>query len=233
MYADAVARISQSIAPILFVRLEGELSFIGVAGTAFFVDDRGHFITAEHIVANAPAGSRLYYYGMLPDCMCAPVEVECVARDHVRDLYVGRVARDYLPPVELSSDAVRPGDSVCIAGYPTIVPWLPGRGLDGNVRRYLQPTFAIDAAEVAIGDRQYEGFIVQDACLRGMSGGPVFDDTGKVRGMATASLTRTIPDPGGTPTVVQNGIVCDVEHIRRFIDRSCGSPFILRESDVR
>jgi hypothetical protein len=36
--------------------------------------------------------------------------------------------------------------------------------------------------------------------------------------MALATLTRTIPDPGGNPTVVSNGIVIDVEHIRRFIE---------------
>ena len=217
MYAQAVARISESIFPIFFVRLEGDASFIGVSGTGFFVDDRGLFVTAEHIVANVSAGSRLYYFGNVPDRVCEPVEIECVATDPARDLYLGRVARDYLAPVELSTDAVRPGDSVCLAGYPMAVPWLPDRGLAGNVRRYWQPSFVVDEAEVVIGQRTYEGYIVQHACLRGMSGGPVFDPQGRVRGMAAAALTRTIPDPGGSPTVIQNGVVVDVEHIRRFI----------------
>jgi S1-C subfamily serine protease len=223
MYADAVARISQSIAPIFFVRLEGDVSFIGVTGTAFFVDDRGLFVTAQHIIANAPAGSTMYYYGNVPDRVCEPVEIECVAVDPARDLYLGRVARDYLAPVELSSEEVRPGTSVCLAGYPMAIPWLPDRGLAGNVRRYWQPTFVIDDAEVVIGQRTYEGYVVQDRCLRGMSGGPVFDPMGNVRGMAAASLTRTIPDAGGSPTVVENGIVIDVTHIRTFIDISCRS----------
>ena len=95
--------------------------------------------------------------------------------------------------MELSTEAVRPGDSVCLSGYPMAVPWLPDRGLAGNVRRYWQPSFVIDDAEVAIGRRTYEGYIVQHACLRGMSGGPVFDPRGRVRGMAAATLTRTIP----------------------------------------
>jgi S1-C subfamily serine protease len=223
MYAQAVARISESIFPIFFVRLEGDVSFIGVSGTGFFVDESGLFVTAEHIVANASAGSRLYYYGNVPDRVCEPAEIECVATDPARDLYLGRVARDYLAPVELSPAAVRPGDSVCLAGYPMAVPWLPDRGLAGNVRRYWQPSFVIDDAEVVVGGRTYAGYIVQHTCLRGMSGGPVFDRQGSVRGMAAATLTRTIPDPDSSPTVLQNGVVVDVEHIRSFVETSCRS----------
>jgi S1-C subfamily serine protease len=220
MYAEAVARISESIFPIFFVRLEGDVTFIGVSGTGFFVDESGLFVTAEHIVANAPAGSRLYYHGNVPDRVCAPVEIECVATDPARDLYLGRIARDYLAPVDLSPQAVRPGDAVCLAGYPmAALATNPQGGMVGNVRRYWQPSFVIDDAEVVIGPRTYAGYIVQDACLRGMSGGPVFDPQGRVRGMAAATLTRTIPaDPGGSPTVLQNGVVVAVEHLQRFIE---------------
>jgi S1-C subfamily serine protease len=223
MYADAVARITQSIFPILFVRQEGDVSFIGVSGTGFLVDNSGLFVTAAHIVASASPESTLHYFGTLPDRACAPVEIEHVASDPARDLYLGRVPVDDLVPVELSTAAVRPGNSVCLAGYPMAAPWLPERGLAGNVRRYWQPTFVIDDAQVAIGERTYEGYIVQDACLRGMSGGPVFDCEGRVRGMAAATLTRTIPDPGGSPTVVRNGVVIDVEPIRRFIETVYGA----------
>jgi S1-C subfamily serine protease len=224
MYADAVSRITESVFPIFFVRTAGEQVFIGVSGTGFFVDDSGLFVTADHIVTDAPAGSTLYYYGKLPDQVCQPaVEIERIASDPPRDLYLGRVARDYLQPVELSSKAVRPGDSVCISGYPMALPWLPQVGLSGNVRRYWQPTSVIDASQVTIADRTYDGFIVQHRCLRGMSGGPVFDMQGTVRGMAVANLTRTIPQEDGNSTVVANGIVIDVEHIRRFIEASCTS----------
>jgi hypothetical protein len=50
-----------------------------------------------------------------------------------------------------------------------------------------------------------------------MSGAPVIDMQGKVRGMAVANLTRTIPDPSGNGTVVSNGIVADVASLRRFL----------------
>jgi hypothetical protein len=167
-----------------------------------------------------PPGYTHYYYGKVPDQVCEPaVEIERVANDTARDLFLGRVPRDYLQPVELSNEPVRPGNSVCLSGYPmAIVVSKPHGGFAGNVRRYWQPTFVIDAIQAVIGNKTYNGYIVQHTCLPGMSGGPAFDMEGKVRGMAVANLTRTIPNPAGDPIVVSNGIVIDVEHIRRFIE---------------
>jgi S1-C subfamily serine protease len=222
MYADAVARITESIFPIFFTPPDGSVISMAVSGTGFFIDDSGLFMTAHHVMHIGPVGSGYYYYGKVPDEVCQPaVEIEHVASDPSRDLYVGRIARDYLAPVSLSDEVVRPGDSVCLSGYPmALLVSNPQGGITGNIRRYWQPTFVIDATQALINNRLYDGYIVQHTCLRGMSGGPVFDMQARVRGMAVATLTRSIPEPGGTPTVVANGIVIDVEHIRRFIDAS-------------
>jgi hypothetical protein len=60
-----------------------------------------------------------------------------------------------------------------------------------------------------------------------MSGAaPVFDTDAHVRGMAVATLTRTIPELDGNDTVKRNGIVLEVEHVRAFIEHhglSCAS----------
>lgn len=219
MYADAVANITESIFPIFYVHPQNDL--VGVCGTGFFIDDTGLFLTSEHVMAAPPPGSTLYFYGKTPDEVCEPaVEIERVASDPARDLYLGRVPRDYLRPVELSDEPIRPGDSVCLSGYPlAILDVGPQGGLVGNVRRYWEPTFSIDAAQALIDGRMYDGYIVQHSCFPGMSGGPVFDVEGKVRGMAAATLTRTIPAmPGETPTRVSNAIVIDVDHIRAFLD---------------
>jgi S1-C subfamily serine protease len=217
MFADAVARITESIFPIFYVQAESET--VGVCGTGFFIDDGGLFLTSEHVMASPPAGSTLYFYGKTPDSVCAAVQFEHIASDPARDLYLGRVARDYLPPVELCDDPARPGSSVCLGGYPLAVLAVDAQaGLVGNVRRYWQPTFVIDATETVVDGRTYEGYIVQHACFPGMSGGPVFDMQGKLRGMAGATLSRTIPAaPGEPPTVVSNAVVIDVEHIRGFL----------------
>jgi len=71
-----------------------------------------------------------------------------------------------------------------------------------------------------VDHRVYDGYIVGHPCFSGMSGGPVFDVKGKVRGMAAATVTRTEPELDGDSTVVKNGIVLDGEHIRAFIEQN-------------
>lgn len=217
MYADAVAMIAESIFPIYYVDPRSEL--VGVCGTGFFIDDSGVFLTSEHVMASPPPGATAYYYGRTPDEVCEPVEFERVSSDPGRDLYLGRVTPQQ--PVQLSDEPVRPGDTVCLSGYPMAVLDISPQGLVGNVRRYWQPTFVIDATETVIDGRTYDGYIVQHPCFPGMSGGPVFDTSGRLRGMAAATLTRTIPAvPGEPPTTVSNAIVIDVEHLRRFLDEA-------------
>jgi len=221
MFADAVSKLSASIFPIFFAYEHDDGVTMGVSGTGFFVDDSGLFVTVDHIMNCAPAGSTYYYYGNVPDQLSQPaVEIEHVASDPARDLYLGRVRRDYLQAVKLSHETVRPGDYVCLSGYPMAVLSINTQGgFVSNVRRYWQPTFIIDATQAMVSGRAFDGYIVDHPCFSGMSGGPVFDVEGKVRGMAVASLTRTIPELEGDPTVVRNGIVLDVEHIRAFIEK--------------
>jgi S1-C subfamily serine protease len=222
MFADAVAKLSPSIFPIFFAFEQDGGPALAVSGTGFFVDDSGLFVTADHIMTCAPAGSTYYYYGNLPDQLSQPaVEIERVASDPGRDLYLGRVRRrDYMRAVELSDEAVRPGDSVCLSGYPMAeVSIHADRGVVANVRRYWQPTFVIDVTQAVVDSRIYDGYLVGHPCFSGMSGGPVFDVEGAVRGMAVATFTRSEPDLTGERTIVKNGIVLDVEHIRAFVER--------------
>jgi S1-C subfamily serine protease len=218
MYADAVARITECIFPIFYIQPEDDL--VGVCGTGFFVGEEGLFLTSDHVMGSPPPGSALCFYGKIPDEVCEPaVELEHVWSDPSRDLFLGRVDGAQLPPAELSDEPVRPGDSVCLSGYPMAELEIgPHGGLVGNVRRYWQPTFAIDASQVVIQGRTYDGYIVEHSCYPGMSGAPVFDTQGKVRGLVGANLTRTIPPlPDELPTAVANGVVIDVAHIRAFL----------------
>src|SRR3954454_17505774 len=222
MFADAVAKLSASIFPIFFAFEQDGSPVLSVSGAGFFVDESGLFVTADHIMTCAPAGSTYYYYGNLPDQLSQPaVEIERVTSDPGRDLYLGRVARrDYMRGVELSRETVRPGDSVCLAGYPMAeVSINANRGAVANVRRYWQPTFVLDVTQAVVDSRVYDGYLVGHPCFSGMSGGPVFDVEGKVRGMSAATFTRSEPYLTGELTIVKNGIVLDVEHIRAFVER--------------
>jgi S1-C subfamily serine protease len=222
MFADAVAKLTASIFPIFYAYEHADGPVISVSGTAFFVDDNGLFVTGDHIMNCAPAGAEYYYFGNLPDELIQPpLIIERVASDPGRDLFLGRVRRDNVRAVELSGEAVRPGDSVCLSGYPMAeVSANAEGGFVANVRRYWQPTFVIDSTQAVVGHRVYDGYLVGHPCFSGMSGGPVFDVEGKVRGMAAATVTRTEPQLDGDPTVVRNGIVLDREHIRAFVEHN-------------
>jgi S1-C subfamily serine protease len=221
MFADAVAKLTASIFPIFYAYEHEDGPIISISGTGFCVDDSGLFVTVDHSLNCAPAGSTYYYYGNLPDQLIRPaVEIEWVASDPGHDLYLGRVGRGYLRPVELSSETVRAGDSVCLSGYPMAEVSINAEGrLVANVRRYWQPTFVLDKTQAVVDGRVYDGYLVGHPCFSGMSGGPVFDVEGKVQGMAVATLTRTEPELNGDPTVVRNGIVLDGEHIRAFVEQ--------------
>lgn len=226
MFADAVATISASMFPVFYAYEKDEEVVVSVSGTGFFVDDSGLFVTGDHIMNCAPSGAEYYYFGNVPDEMLqAPVEIERIASDPSRDLFLGRVRRDGLRAVDLARDAVRPGDAVCLAGYPMAeVSANEGGGFVANVRRYWQPTFVLDTTQAVVGDRVFDGYLVGHPCLSGMSGGPVFDVGGKVCGMAGATVTRTEPQLDGDPIVVRNGIVLDHRHIRVFVDRNRPAP---------
>jgi S1-C subfamily serine protease len=221
MFADAVAKLTASIFPIFFAYEHDDGPVVTVSGTGFFVDDSGLFVTVDHSMKCAPAGATYYYYGNLPDRLIHPaVEIEPVASDPGRDLFLGRVRQGDPRGVELSGEAVRPGDSVCLSGYPMAeVSRNAEGGLVANVRRYWQPTFVIDKTQAVVDGRVYDGYLVGHPCFSGMSGAPVFDVDGKVRGMAVATLTRTEPELNGDLTVVKNGIVLDVEHIHAFVEQ--------------
>jgi S1-C subfamily serine protease len=222
MFADAVATLAASIFPIFYAYEHADGPIVSVSGTGFFVDDNGLFVTGDHIMNCAPAGAEYYYFGNLPDELIQPpLTIERVASDPGRDLFLGRVRRDHLRAVELSSEAVRPGDSVCLSGYPMAEVSVNAEGgFVANARRYWQPTFVVDATQAVVDHRVYDGYLVGHPCFPRMSGGPVFDVEGKVRGMAAATVTRTEPVLDGEPIVVRNGIVLDREHIRAFLEKN-------------
>src|SRR3954464_1032481 len=153
MFADAVATLAASIFPVFYAYEHADGPVISVSGTGFFVDDDGLFVTGDHIMNCAPDGATYYYCGNLPDELIQPpLEIERIASDPGRDLYLGRIGRNHRQAVELSSEAVRPGDPVCLSGYPMAeVSVNADGGFVANVRRYWQPTFVIDAMQAVVG----------------------------------------------------------------------------------
>jgi S1-C subfamily serine protease len=209
MYQNAIDRIKQSIFPIFFEVHHGNQFTIGVSGTGFFIDNKGHFITAHHTTTDVPPGAKLRYLGNVPDHVVQPVDITEVYSDPARDIFLGRIDMEYQQPVTLSFDKSRPGKNVCLCGYPFAQIGVDGDGVINvaNVRQYWQPTFVIDSISAQDNGRTYNGFTTQNPSLNGMSGGPVFDHNGIVYGVDVARLTRESPMPGKPPMIVENGVV--------------------------
>ena len=196
MYQSAIEKIKQSIFPLFFVSVNGPQTQIGVSGTGFFISNEGHFLTALHVITEAPANASFEYRGNIPDHIINPAEkVTELYRDPVRDIFLGKLNLKGTVPVKAAFDKPKPGKSICLCGYPLAQLFVnPDGGINvGSVRQYWQPTFIIDTLTVTDGGKNYVGFLTQDISLNGMSGGPVFDFEGIVHGIDTAFLQREIP----------------------------------------
>lgn len=222
MFAKAIARVKQSIFPIFFERKQGNQITVGVSGTAFFIDNRGLFLTANHVIAGVPANSRLLYVGNVPHRIFQPIELVEVLRDAGRDIFIGRIQSNYFPRVKFARKKPRLGASICLCGYPMArITLNPNRSINvSQVRQYWQPTYVIDYFRGTINNVQYDGFMTQHTSLRGMSGGPVFDVKGVVYGMDVATSSRNIPNPNATSITVNNGIAVGMTELYEFISQA-------------
>ena len=221
MFSKAIEKISKSIFPIMFERrqkLKANVTrhFVSVSGTGFFIDNKGLFVTANHVISNFNQDTILYYIGGAPENVTQPIQFKDVVRDTNKDIFIGKIEKDYLPSVEFSDERPKIGTSVCACGYPMPrLRQIPGGMIDvSGVRRYWQPTFVIDY----IKQREKDGFMFQHTSLRGMSGGPVFDVNGTVYGIDVATFTRRIPQKNGTEQIVRNGIALHVKGIKSLLE---------------
>jgi putative serine protease PepD len=168
---SGVAALYQRVAPsVVAVRTNGE-------GSGFVVDDKGHVVTNNHVVAGSSRVTLL-----LLDGTSVPAQV--VATDAQNDLAVlkaafpeGKVAVATLG----DSDTVTTGEAVIAVGNPF--------GFENSVT----------AGIVSAVDRQYggsrgrsgiEGLIQTDTSINpGNSGGPLFNSAGEVIGINTMGVS--------------------------------------------
>lgn len=220
MYEEAIARISRSIFPVFYRLHINGITRVGIAGTGFFINDDGHFITSIQTVAEVPAGSRLLYAGNLPhSSLGQPVEIEEVFKDELKYIFIGRIPLPHLPGLKFTNHSSVPGQSVCLSGYPLTELFInQDESVNlSNVRQYWRPTTIIDSIEAAINHGTHGGFITEHNSLSGMSGGPVFDAGGVVCGIDVSTYLREIPEPSGGKTFVRNGVVIETAGMRDII----------------
>ncbi len=174
-------------------------------GSGFIVDPSGTVVTNNHVVKDAKSVSVMLDDG-------TELSAKVIGRDERTDLAVLKVdtGGKQLPYIQLGdSAAVRPGEWVVAMGNPF--------GLGGTVTAGI-----VSAKGRDIGAGPYDQFIQIDAPInQGNSGGPLFNQDGKVVGVNSAILSPSGGSIGigfAIPANVVKTVVADLEkngHVTR------------------
>jgi S1-C subfamily serine protease len=202
-----VAELYERVSPgVVFVQANsgrGDLPFPGggqaASGSGFVIDDEGHIITNQHVVAGADEFRvRFGEDGK-------PVEAELLGDDPAVDLALLKVDPEdaELQPLELgASEDLRPGDPAIAIGSPF--------GLTGTVTSGI--VSALGRTIEAPNGFSISGAIQTDAAINpGNSGGPLLDEQGRVIGVN--SQIRT----GGGNANTGVGFAVPVDEIKRSL----------------
>ena len=149
------------------------------SGTGFIIDDDGHIITNQHVVAGGDAFRVVFADG-------EEREAQLVAADNVSDLAVVKV--DGAVPATVAfgdSDALKPGQTVLAIGSPL-------GAFTNTVTEGIVSAIGRDFP----GAGQYSNLIQHDAAINpGNSGGPLFNLRGEVVGVNTLGIPEDESGP--------------------------------------
>jgi len=231
MFSAAINKVSKSIFPLFHFGNKG----YSVLGTGFFIDNKGHFLTAAHVIDALPPESNIGYLGNIPISIFkekGTIPVRIIAKNVEKDLALGHIPTDTLPALNLAFNPATLGQSITLCGYPLPMIQLNKRTVDPetkavnmsldvtSVRQYWQPTIKMDTFKPDfILKKKFHSFLTQHAALPGMSGGPIFNLQGDVVGLTSAVWPRQIPLKQGPAIQVQNGIGVALEEIKAFLNR--------------
>lgn len=158
---------------VLIVGLAGDKGST-VLGTGFLVTSSGVFVTNYHVIQGIfPAQVKLANGDVFDS-------LSIIETDERKDIAVLKVKGFNLPSVTLGdSDAVKPGDKVTVIGNP--------KGLEGSVTDGLVSAVR-DIKDIVPEWEGYKFMQISAAISPGSSGSPVFDEHGRVIGIASATL---------------------------------------------
>lgn len=230
MFTESIQKVRKSIFPIFFF---GENGTHGSLGTGFFIDQQGHFLTANHVVKALPVNGKFAYLGNIPNSNFKskkPLGMKIIAQDESTDLALGKIDSELLPPLIFAKEEAKVGQSIALCGYP--LPHIKAKPVQNNgttvgvnvdvtqVRQYWQPTMKMDRIRKnSFYQKPFDSFITQHPSLPGMSGGPVFDLQGNVVGVNTANATRQI-QRSTSSIQVENGIGIELSEVMGFLNKA-------------
>lgn len=189
------------------------------SGTGFVVNDSGNIVTNAHVVAHfrAVQGGSLF---VVPANSTSPVEATLVAYDPELDLAIIRAAQNIGTPLPISTVLPPRGASVQALGFPAVarsradssrrietVEDIAAR-VSGEAATYTRGEFAFERREPWAPNQRTLRKIQHSAAINsGNSGGPLFDECGRVIGVNTAKPNTTgqiVFDQQGRPSVTVN-----------------------------
>ena len=166
---------------------------LGASGTAFFITDKGHLITNNHVVETCNDNSKITYKKK-------DISAKILAKDKLLDLALLKVDLRKTDFIHLSKDAPKKLQRIIAAGYP----------LGKNLSDDLKFTSGIISSLKGLND---DSTLIQiDAALnKGNSGGPIIDEeSGDLVAVAVAGLDKSLTES------VNFGI--KTNSVRNFLD---------------
>ena len=170
-----VANIAANATPsVVTIRVEAGTG--DGTGSGWVLDDKGHIVTNNHVIAAAADGGEITV--VLSNGKQSPAKI--VGRDVTYDLAVLKVERTDLTPLPVGdSSAVVVGDPVIAVGAPLGLESTVTTGIVSALNRPVTPGNA--------DDQSFINAIQTDAAINpGNSGGPLLDMEGRVIGINTA-----------------------------------------------
>ena len=197
--------VTEQVQPNSFEQLFGELGphyqqrVQRALGSGVIVDDAGHIVTNNHVIANATS-----IKVQLADGRSA--EARVVGRDPDTDLAVLVIKLAKLPVMTLGrSDRLQVGDEVLAIGNPL--------GLQQTVTHGI--VSATDRKQLGVAT--FENFIQTDAAINeGNSGGALINTAGELVGINTAVIAKNMDATGvegigfAIPVNLARGVMRDI-----------------------
>jgi putative serine protease PepD len=183
--AGSIANIAAKAMPSV-VTIEVKSGTSEGTGSGWVLDDQGHIVTNNHVVADAANGGDITV--VLSNGKQSKATI--VGRDQPYDLAVIKVERTDLTPLPVGdSSKVVVGDEVIAVGAPL--------GLESTVTAGIVSALDRPVAAGSASDTSFINAIQTDAAINpGNSGGPLLNMAGEVIGVNSAIATA--PGTGST-----------------------------------
>ncbi|HWJ82022.1 MAG TPA: trypsin-like peptidase domain-containing protein [Nocardioides sp.] len=208
----SVAQVAAEVLPSTVQIIAEFKDGTGATGSGFVLDQQGHIITNNHVVAEAkPDPGSIQIVDQNGD----KYDAEVVGRSPVYDIAVLYVAdAPSLKPASLGrSQRLRVGDPVVAIGSPL---GLSATVTSGIVSALNRPVTTGDTAD----DSSYINAIQTDAAINpGNSGGPLVDRRGQVVGINSAIATNGGGTVDGEAGNIGVGFAIPVEQVRVTADQ--------------